>query len=952
MLRRRWLLPLACAAGLITAPAARAQSAPVVIELTRPFPTGPRAIRLEVLSERIVHVQASPSTTFPTRPSLIVVRKDWPAVKWSRRDIGDTVVISTARLTVRVNRRDGQVGFYDASGRPLLRDFGRAAKRLPAVTVMGEATHRASQWFDAAPDEQFYGLGEHQDGFMGLRGHTIDLWQWNSTAPVPFLVSSRDYGILWDNASHTTFGPRYDQAAFPSELVDHDGAVLAAPGRAGALTGEYFADRTFTRRLAVQRDTAIAHHYTDVPSPYPAAFDPNNGSIRWTGELVAARDGQYSLRLWSSEYVKLWVQGKLVLDSWRQNWHPLTDDVDIPVRAGERVPIRLEWVPNGGYLGVRMRTPIPPGGEIPVLLESDVADAIDYYFVRGDGSGTLDGVIRGYRELTGQVPMMPKWAWGLWQSRERYQTQDSVLSVVRTFRRLGIPFDNIVQDWFYWPENAWGSHDFDLRRYPDAAAMVDTLHRDLHTQIMISVWPKFYVGIENYQAMADSGFLYTHTVQTQQKDWVGSGYVATFYDAFNPRARDLYFDQVRRKLVVKGFDGWWLDSDEPDLSTVPSPAERLARMAPLTLGTAARYENAYPLVHTGGFYEHLRQVQPNRRAFILSRSAFAGQQRYGTAIWSGDVASRWEALRTQIATGLNYSVSGLPYWTTDIGGFAPEQRYVQPDAANLDEWRELMTRWFQFGTFCPLLRAHGEYPYREMFNVAPPGHPTYEAMLSYDRLRYRLMPYLYGLAGMVTQDAYTPMRALVMDFPRDARARTTADEYMFGPAILVAPVTAYRARARAVYLPAGGWYELGTGRFLAGARTVQADAPLAHIPLFARAGSIVPFGPALQYATEKPADPIRLHVYTGRDGAFALYEDQDTTYDYEHGAFSRIPIAWHERTRTLSIGARQGSFPGMLPQRTFEVVWVTPQHAAGLDFERAPERVVRYDGRAVSVKAP
>ncbi len=777
MIRLCWLLPIIFGTGMFMVPSASAQDADrgptgarkprttapdsvglpaprqdgraIVIELTHPLPSGPRAMRLEALTDRIVHVQAWPDTTFRTRPSLVVQARQWPAVRWTRHDDGDTVVVSTSALTVRVSRRNGELGFYDPDGRVLLREPPDSAKRLLPSARAGES-YRAIQQFQASPDEEFYGLGEHQSGFMGYRGHTVELWQWNSTAPVPFLVSNRDYGILWDNASYTTFGPRYDQAQFPSELLDQPGAVRAAPGHPGALTGEYFSDRTFTHRVAVQRDSVIAHDHTDVPGSYPAGFDPSNGSIRWTGELVSAVDGSYHLRLWSSEYVKLWVRGERVLDRWRQSWHPLTDYVDIPVRAGERVPIRLDWVPNGGYLGVRMLSPLPPGRDSPVVLTSDVADGIDYYFVRGDGSGTLDGVIRGYRELTGQVPMMPKWAFGLWQSRERYMTQDSVLSVARTLRRLGIPFDDIVQDWFYWPEDAWGSHDFDLTRYPDAAAMVDTLHRELHSHIMISVWPKFYVGTDTYQALADSGWLYTHTVQTRQKDWVGPGYVAAFYDAFDPRARALYFDQVRRKLVVKGFDGWWLDSDEPDMSTVPSPAERLARMDPTALGPAARYENAYPLVHTGGFYQHLREAQPNRRAFILSRSAFAGQQRYGTAVWSGDVASTWHALRTQIAAGLNFSLSGFPYWTTDIGGFAPEQRYVHPDSADLAEWRELMTRWFQFGAFCPLLRVHGQYPYREMFNVAPPGSPTYEAMLAYDRLRYRLMPYLYALAGEVT----------------------------------------------------------------------------------------------------------------------------------------------------------------------------------------------------------
>ena len=400
-----------------------------------------------------------------------------------------------------------------------------------------------------------------------------------------------------------------------------------------------------------------------------------------------------------------------------------------------------------------------------------------------------------------------------------------------------------------------------------------------------------------------------------------------------------------------GIDGWWMDSNEPDMGDVPSPEERLARFNPNAAGTSARVELAYPLVHTCAYYENLRRTFPDRRVFILSRSAFGGQQRCATAVWSGDVSSRWESLKDQIPAGLNFSLAGMPYWTTDIGGFAPEHRYEQPDSANLEEWRELMTRWFQFATFNPLLRAHGQYPYREMFNVAPANHPAYKAMRAYDSLRYRLMPYTYSVAGKVTQDGYTMMRALVMDFAPDLRARDVKDEFMFGPALLVAPVTDYRARSRSVYLPGGNaWYDLRTGRRTMGGQTVAAAAPYSDIPLYVREGSIVPFGPALQYTDEKPADPIRLYVYTGRDGAFALYEDDGISYGYEKGAFSRIPIRWNEAARTLTIGARTGEYPGMLKSRTFEVMFVGPAQATGLNLDAPATRSVQYSGEAVVVR--
>lgn len=943
MSSRRWLALFTGAAALACAAPARAQAPDSGVVLR--FATAPggraRLLRILPITDAIVRVTAAPGDAFSSRPSLIMPATPRPRVAWQSGVAGDDVVVSTPRLKVAVNRRTGRVAFLDPSGRTFLREPPTDARTLVEMDMVGESAHVVRQLFDSPADEAFYGLGQHQNGVLDWKGHAVDLWQYNSVVSIPFLVSSRNYGLLWDNTSHTHFGdPRPLRPLSTFGPRDRD-------GKPGGLTAEYFRDKDFREPLVTRRDSVIEHEYTDVPGTYPAGFDANNGSIRWTGSIQATDAGTYTLRLYSSEYVKLWVGGKLVVDTWRQNWHPWTDYVRVPARAGERIPIRLDWIPSGGFIGLRALTPEPPSTAGKLALTSDVADQIDYYVIRGDD---LDGVIRGYRQLTGAAPMAPRWAMGLWQSRERYQTQQQLLDVVREFRRRQVPLDVIVQDWFYWPEDQWGSHDFDLKRYPDAAAMVDTLHRDLHTRIMISVWAKFYEGTENYRVLRDSGWVYPWKIQQKERDWVGPGYISTFYDAFSPAARHRYFEQVRSKLITKGFDAWWLDSVEPDMGDVPSPAERLARMQPTALGPAQRVENAYPLVHNGGFYQQLREAVPDQRAFILTRSAYAGQQRYGTAVWSGDVASRWEALRQQIPAGLNFSLAGFPYWTTDIGGFAPESRYAQPDSANREEWRELMTRWFQFGTFCPLLRVHGQFPLREMFNVAPPEHPAYQAMLSYDRLRYRLLPYLYSLAGAVTHDGYTLMRALPMDFPGDARVRDVGDEYMFGPALLVAPVTTYRARTRPVYLPAGAtWYELRTGRSLAGGRTIAADAPYSDIPVYVRAGSIVPFGPALQYSEEKPADPIRLFVYTGRDGAFTLYEDDGVSYAYEQGAFSRIPLRWNEQSRTLTIGARTGEYPGMLKERTFEIVRVDGKRATPLDFEQAANRVVKYDGREVKV---
>jgi alpha-D-xyloside xylohydrolase len=644
----------------------------------------------------------------------------------------------------------------------------------------------------------------------------------------------------------------------------------------------------------------------------------------------------------------MWLNGELIVDNWRQNWLPWTHLPELKMEKGKRYDIRIDWVHTGGYIGLKCLTPQDKLYDEYVSLYSEVADQIDYYFIAGDNT---DQVIQGYREATGQVPMMPKWALGFWQCRERYQTQDQLLDVVREFRKRQIPIDNIVQDWFYWPEDQWGSHDFDASRFPDPEGMVNTLHNDLHTRIMISVWPKFYVGTRHYNAMNARGVLYARNVEKKERDWVGPGYISTFYDPYSEEARDLFWEQINTKLFSKGFDAWWLDATEPDIHSNLSRAETLLRIGPTALGTAARYLNTYSLMNARGIYENQRLIKPDQRVFILTRSAFAGQQRYSAVTWSGDIATRWFDLKTQISAGLNFCLSGIPYWTTDIGGFGVEPRFernVQPD--DLEEWRELNTRWFQYGAFCPLFRVHGQFPYREMFNIAPDDQPAYQTMLAYDQLRYRLMPYIYSLAGQVTHDGYTLMRGLVMDFGKDSHVLNIDDQFMFGPSLLINPVTEYKARSREVYLPEGcGWYALKSGVYQKGGQTLEADAPYEDIPIFVKEGSILPFGPAIQYTDEKPADPIRLVIYTGLDAELTLYEDESVNYHYEKGAFSRISLRYNEADQTLTIGDRQGEFPGMLKTRTFEIVWVDENNPVPLDFEAPSEQRIQYSGMKLAV---
>lgn len=914
----------------------------VFFEIKKEKGTDPRWIKVQVCAEDIIRVIAAPAKSFSTRPSLMVDKRNWAAVPWLLNEKGDWVEISTSKLIVRVRPKSGAVAFYDAKGKLLLQEKAVGGKIITPAEVMGERTFHIQQLFDSPKNEAFYGLGAHQNAVMNYKGHDVDLWQYNIVDVIPFLVSSKNYGILWDNNSHTKFGDiREYQSLSTLTLYGKDGAE-------GGLTAEYFKDPDFQSLFATRPEPTIEHEFDDVNDEFPEGFRQNVAAVRWSGEIESCETGMHKFRLYSCGYTKMWLNGKLVVDSWRQNWLPWTNLLSLEMVAGKKYQIRIEWVHTGGYIGLKCLTPEDKVYQCSLSLYSEVADQIDYYFVHG---GDLDQVIRGYREITGKAPMMPKWAMGLWQCRERYRTQEELLSVVKEFRKRQIPLDNIVQDWFYWKEDQWGSHEFDSTRYPDPHGMVRELHNDLHTHIMISVWPKFYVGTKHYGEFNEQGWLYMRNVEKGQRDWVGPGYVSTFYDPYSEGARELYWKQINEKLFSKGFDAWWLDCTEPDICSNLSRSETILREGPTALGSASRYLNTYSLMNCQAVYEGQRKVNPDQRVFILTRSAFAGQQRYPAATWSGDVAARWYDLKAQISAGLNFCLSGIPYWTTDIGGFAVEQRYEHPNDSDLEEWRELMTRWFQFGAFCPVFRVHGQFPYREMFNVAPDDHSAYQSMLAYDKLRYRLMPYIYSLTGSVTQNDYTIMRALILDFGCDKKVHNIGDQFMFGPALLVNPVTEYEARTRSVYLPSGtGWYDLRSGRHFKGGQTIEADAPYKEIPVFVKEGSIVPCGPEIQYATEKPADPVRLFVYTGSDGSFTLYEDEDVNYNYEKGEFSTIPLSYSEKDRTLTIGQRQGIFPGMLETRTFEVVWIGARKPSGLDFQSRPDTAVTYNGTQQSIK--
>ena len=729
-------------------------------------------LKVQVCSDSVIRVLYSPTLSFPTRPDFVVLKQNWPATKWTMQSSDDAVTLTTALLKIVVTRKNGAINYVEANGSPLVQEQSR--KMIP-VHVNGEDTYRSESFVSIyGSHEALYGLGQHQAGVWNYRGESVDIAQDNSNVSVPLMLSSKGYGIFWNNDSRSRFNNRF-----------------------------------------------------------------------------------------------------------------------------------------ANYL----------------YISSEVADVIDYYFIYGPD---FDKIIASYRELTGQVPMFGKWAYGFWQCKNRYKSQEEILGVAKKYRDLHIPVDNIVQDWFWW--NRKGEFVFN-KNYPDPKAMVDQLH-DEHFHFMISIWPFFEPGSANYDYMEKKGW-FVDKFKFAKPPYHADGMAV--YDATSPEARKFYWDEVNKGLFSIGVDAWWMDTTEPETE---GQEDNILLYHKLAAGSGNRYVNVYPLLDTEGVYQGQRSASDKKRVFILSRSAFAGSQRDGVTAWSGDINSDWFSFRRQIPAGLNYSLSGAPYWTTDIGGFV----FGNPtDPA----FRELFIRWFQYGTFNPILRVHGtRHPdENELWSYGPDAQ---KILLDFDRLRYRMLPYIYSLAWKTTSEAYTPMRPLAMDFRTDVRADNIGDQFMYGPAFLVSPVTEPAATTRQLYLPQAKWYDFWTGTSVEGGRMIDAPTTLDRLPLYVRAGSILPLGPAEEWSTEKPEDPIELRIYRGSDGDFTLYEDENDNYNYEKGAYATIPLHWDDTRNTLTIGDRKGQFPGVLAGRSFHVVFVSEKHGVGID-SAAADKVVQYSGKQITV---
>ena len=951
---------------------------------------GPRVVRLQVVTDNIIRVQATSADALPEKQSLMIV-KQTAKPKFEVTD-GQLLRVKAANIEARVDKQTGQVRFYDAAGKLMIGEAknGKTFKpfRVPDreigvdVAKVPEEQRNGLSWrllFDSPTEEAFYGLGQHQSEELNMKGLNEDLFQYNTKVSVPFVLSSKNYGLLWDSYSYCRFGNPDDYLQLGRAFTIYD-----KQGREGHLTGTY-TDRD-GRRLV--RDEDSLYFEFDCPATselgnrtepggiknLPKGFRLNGANVVYEGFIESPDTRLYHFILYYAGYIKVYIGGEEVVpERWRTAWNPNTYKFRKMMHAGRREQLRIEWRPDGDVSYCGLRASRAYSDQRKLSIWSEMAKDMDYYFIAGQNA---DEVISGYRTLTGKAPVYPKWVLGFWQSRERYKTSDEIVGTLNEFRQRQIPCDNIVQDWNYWVEDQWGSHQFEQSRFPNPQAMLDSVHAK-GGRFMISVWPKFYCNTDNYKELDKNGWMYHQAVKDDIHDWVGPGYVGSFYDAYDAGARKMFWRQMDENLYTglaklsngklsnsKLIDAWWMDASEPNVRDCTPMWYRKALSGPTALGTTTEYFNAYSIVNADAIYNGQRSVFKGKanepRVFLLTRSGFAGEQRYSTATWSGDIGTRWEDMRAQMTAGLNYSMSGLPFWGMDQGGFCVENRYMQAqqlydrtkvENEDLKEWRELQARWSQFGTFIPLFRVHGQWPLREIWNIAPEDHPAYKSFVYYDKLRYRLMPYLYSMAGWVHLKDYTMMRGLVMDFNGDREVYDIKDQWMFGPALMACPVAYYKARSRSVYFPKQcGWYDLYTGEFIEGGHRLIVDAPYERIPVYVREGSIIPFGPEIQYCDEKPADLINLYVYAGKDATFQLYEDEGTNYNYEKGKYATIDITYDDAAKTVSFGACKGQFNGMLKNRQFNVVLITKNSAKPLNLENPDGKLVTYNGKALTVQ--
>lgn len=845
----------------LAATAIPADAAPKPADFTLALPGG--VLTLYALSPRALRVRFAPDRAPPPLSTILLPQKKRPRTRITHS--GNTARLALPLLRCEVRMDDGALSFFDAQGKLLLADAGR---RLEPSTLHGEKTFIAEQRFVSPPDERLYGTGQFQDGFLDIRGLCRRLTQVNTQISLPFLLSSKGYGLLWHNTGLVDFNPA-DTVVTPARLAEETSAqdvnVTTTGGNAKVRRSEAAYETTF---------------HVEQSGRYRCLLD--------TGQAMAHR-----------HYVE--IDAKVMADA-SNLWLPPTTSFFAELSAGEhRLKVLADAKDNPSlHFGLC-------GDD--TTLRSPVAEAVDYVVIAGPQP---DDIIAGYRALTGEAPMMPKWAFGYIHCRERFHSSAEILENAREFRARNIPMDVMVQDWQYWGRYGWNAMRFDEKDYPDPAAMIGELH-GMNARLMLSVWSKIDPQSDVGKAFTARGCFIPGT---------------TWIDFFNRRTANTYWGAMSHNLLSLGVDAWWQDATEPENDDL------VGRVTAAGLGEKVRLQ--YPLEVTRAVYEGQRRDAPGRRVMILTRSAFLGEQRYAAATWSGDIGYDWDTLRRQIPAGLNMMAAGHPYWTVDAGGFfrPGDGQYSDP------VYHEIFLRWLQYATFLPLQRVHGYQTQTEPWRYGPDMERRVRDIIAW---RYRLLPYIYSAASEVTRKGSSLMRPLVMDFPGDSKALDQRHAYMFGKALHVAPVIKPGMTNWEVYLPEvkGGWYDFWTDQYREGGKTHAVEATLERIPVHARAGSIVPLGPVVPSTADAKGNDITLMVYAGADGRFELYEDEGTNYGYEKGAFSIIAITWTDAARTLHLAAPQGRFPGMLRQRRFTVKRIAPGGAK--------EVSVAYSGKAVNL---
>jgi alpha-D-xyloside xylohydrolase len=822
------------------------------------------------LSDNAIRIQLTKGPVIEDKELILANQLPVPDFKFS--DSTGKLRLSTGSITVLFDKENSTVDFADNTGKVFLSEKPGSRKMIPD-SVMGEPCFVAEQSFDAPDNEYLFGLGQFQDGHYNLRNITRKLIQVNSQIAIPFLYSSRGYGILWHQYGLTHFNPADSVIPLTEIRTSRDD------------NGE------------VEVTTASGIHKV------------SRRQSLYTGKFTLDKNGTYSIMLDLGDMENrhlLVIDDSVVIDQ-VNFWLPPAASGLVNLSAGEHSVQVVCKLSNTPSLTWRL-------ADNTTTFRSPHARSLDYVIFYGNNA---DQVIASYRNLSGNAPLFPQWVFGFWQCRERYTSSDQLIETVKEFRRRDLPMDVIVQDWQYWSENSWGVPKFDVGRYPNPSGFIKELH-DLNARFAISIW-------SNPDQNSEIGQVYL------QRDY----YIpdTRWLDYFNPETSKSYWNSLNENLFTHGVDAWWMDATEPENDALTGTQTHI--------GPGDYYRLTYPLFVSKAVYEGQREADPAKRVCILTRSAFAGQQRYGTINWSGDIAGTWDGYKRQIIAGLNYALTGMPYWTTDIGGFfrpGPSQ-YTDKN------FRELLTRWFQWGAFSPVFRVHGFQTETEPWKYGPEVEENMRKMMN---LRYRLLPYIYSEAWQITHNGSTLMRPLVMDFPEDMKAVEQPFEYMFGQSFLVAPVIEPNIVELPVYLPKDiVWYNFWTGKQFKGGQTLTASAPIDKIPVFVKAGSIIPMGKFLQYTGQKTADTLEIRIYKGADGRFELYEDEGDNYNYEKGAYSVIPFEWNEQKQTLTIGKRQGDFKGLLKERIFKIVWVNESEGKGVDISTS-KKSIRYTGQIIT----